>query len=200
MVATNMLVVVSRTVFRKRGQSISDTGTLRRMDRPRSPRKILPSQRKYWTCKGWSRPQRVRSCSIDSLVAVGLAITLMGSPGTRCTSKKTTTEMMIRTGIACSSLCRRYLSKYPTSSAGWARSLAHPKQLMGFSKEYGRALRRSPTLPENLFGDLGLAEDYRPAGQDDQTTDLALVRDGRLLKVADDPRRIGDELALDILQ
>ena len=75
--------IVSSSVTGRRTLICSITGVRSASDRPRSPRSTLPSQVRYCTTSGRSRPSSCRRPAIASGVASCPRMTLAGSPGIR---------------------------------------------------------------------------------------------------------------------
>ena len=61
--ATAIAIAANWSVTGKRACIASQTGSLVRTERPRSPWSIRPSQSPYWTGSGWSRPSSRRIAS-----------------------------------------------------------------------------------------------------------------------------------------
>ena len=92
---------VSRiALLRRRSCRRSETSMLLENDRPRSPCSARPSQLRYWTGIGWSRPRYCRNSATVSSVASGPRSALAISPGTSCMHRKTTMDTPSRTGMA----------------------------------------------------------------------------------------------------
>ena len=101
--------MASRMVGWKWLAIISLTGLLTTaVDVPKSSRRQLPTQRKYCTTSGSSRPSCVWSAAISAAVASSPSIAAAGSPGVRCTSRKMTTDTMKMVGMSDSSRLSTY--------------------------------------------------------------------------------------------
>src|SRR5215471_1391220 len=99
----NSALPVSRSVALKRSSTSPSTGRFIQSDRPKSPRATWPIHVRYWTWSGWSRPIWWRSRSRSSRLALAPSITSAGSPGDRCSTRKTITETPSSTGPSCRS-------------------------------------------------------------------------------------------------
>ena len=102
---------LNSSVIGKRCLMIASTGWLLRRERPKSPCKTAPSQRKYWRCRGASKPSirsNVARCAAE-IFSSGPTKTRTTSPGSRRINPKTKREMPNRVGISCTSRRRMYL-------------------------------------------------------------------------------------------
>lgn len=103
-----------RKVGSTRDNMASLTGMFRKIDWPRSPLAIRPSQAKNWVFKGWSNPSwlcRRRTCSS---VAKSPRINRTGSPGVRWVMKNAHSATTPRTGIIKSiRLSRNFAMRFP---------------------------------------------------------------------------------------
>ena len=94
---------VSSRVTGSRSDSSSVSGTLLMKSWPRSRRINAPSQVRYWSRSGWSRPSAVRMVATFSSVARKPSIVRTGSPGTSRIMRNTNRLMASRIGTVTNS-------------------------------------------------------------------------------------------------
>ena len=75
------------------------TGSWEKMEVPSSPWRIWPTQPTNWMGSGRSRPSCFPMRAMSSAVAKSPAISVAGSPGARCNSRKTITATTPMTGM-----------------------------------------------------------------------------------------------------
>ena len=92
--AIAMVMSASESVGSMRWPISFRTGSLEKIEMPRSPPSTATSQRRNWVGSGSSSPRRCRIATICSGVALSPAMIAAGSPGERCNSRNTNTPTM----------------------------------------------------------------------------------------------------------
>ena len=92
--ATISVVSASESVGSTRWLISFSTGSLEKIEMPRSPCSTAETQRKNCTGSGSSSPSCLRMPAICSAVALSPAMIAAGSPGERCSSRNTNTATM----------------------------------------------------------------------------------------------------------